>query len=82
MIIRTVLSSAVLALVGLLFVALSSQLWNRYQEETAALGFSGVYERYLAAQAGFDDDPQGYRAFVEAERAPLPAVREASAIEE
>ena len=82
MIIRTVLSSAVLALAGLLFVALSGHLWSRYQEETAALGFSGTYERYLAAQAGFADDSQGYRAFAEAERAPLPVIREASAIEE
>ena len=28
-------------------------VWDRYEQETAALGFNGVYERYLASQAGF-----------------------------
>jgi hypothetical protein len=50
-IIRALFSLAVLALAGLLIVALSSQLWARYQDETAALGFSGVYGR-LASQVG------------------------------
>jgi hypothetical protein len=52
-------------------------LWERYTEETAALGFSGIYERYLASQAGFSDDAQGYRA---ASRVGM--VYEASALEE
>ena len=76
-IIRTVLCSAVLALAGLLFVALSGHLWSRYQEETAALGFSGVYER-LASQVGLWGSSN---AVDEGERAPLPVVREA-AVEE
>jgi hypothetical protein len=32
-------------------------LWDRYSQETEALGFNGIYERYLASQAGFPDDP-------------------------
>src|SRR5262245_16917589 len=48
-IIRAVFSLAVLALAGVLMVALSGHLWGRYQEETAALGFGGVSER-LASQ--------------------------------
>jgi hypothetical protein len=41
-------------------------LWD----ETAALGFDGVYERYLASQAGFPDDPKAYRVADEAKRVP------------
>jgi hypothetical protein len=52
-------------------------LWERYTEETAALGFSGIYERYLAGQAGFGDDAQGYRAALHPG-----IVQEASASEE
>ena len=48
-IIRAVFSLAVLALAGALMVALSGHLWGRYQEETAALGFSGVSARLAAA---------------------------------
>jgi hypothetical protein len=48
----------------------------------AALGFSGIYERSLAAWAGFAGDPQGYRAFAEAERTLPLIVRQASALEE
>jgi hypothetical protein len=40
-------------------------LWDRYSQETAALGFGGIYERYLASQAGFPDDP---RAAIEVDR--------------
>jgi hypothetical protein len=43
-------------------------LWDRYEKETAALGFDGIYERYLASQAGFPDDPKAYRAADEANR--------------
>ena len=81
MIIRAVFSLAVLAFAGVLVVALSGHLWNRYQEETVALGFSGIYER-LASQVGFSGSPNAYRAFVEAEQTPLPDVRGAVAVEE
>lgn len=56
------------AVLGFLFLVLMG-LWDRYERETAALGFSSVYERYLASQAGFPGDPQGYRAAAEVERA-------------
>jgi hypothetical protein len=52
----------VLALVGLLSGVLITHLWDRYSQETEAMGFSGIYERYLASQAGFGDDAQAYRA--------------------
>jgi hypothetical protein len=44
------------------------------------LGFSGIYERYLAA--GFADDPKAYRAVVEAEHARTAGVGETAGIEE
>lgn len=50
-----------LAILGFLFLVLMG-LWDRYERETAALGFSGVSERYLAWHAGFAGDPQAYRA--------------------
>jgi hypothetical protein len=80
-IIRAVFSLAVVALAGVLVVALSGHLWGRYKEETAALGFSGVYER-LASQVGFPGDPNASLAFVEAEQVPPLVVREAVAPEE
>jgi hypothetical protein len=46
------------------------------------LGFSGIYERYLASQAGFADDAKGYRAVVEAESTRTAVVAETAAIEE
>ena len=52
------------AALGFLFLVLMG-LWDRYERETAALGFSGVYER---SQAGFAGDPQAYRAAADAER--------------
>ena len=51
---------AAIAVVGFAFLVLMG-LWDRYERGAAALGFSGPYERYLAAQAGFQDDPRGYR---------------------
>ena len=57
-------------------------LWDRYSQETEALGFNGIYERYLASQAGFPDDPKAYRAAAEAERARQGVGRETAAIEE
>lgn len=37
-------------------------LWDRYEQEAAALGFSGPVERHAATQTGFPNDPEGYRA--------------------
>jgi hypothetical protein len=51
---------AAFAILGFVFLVLMG-LWDRYERGAAALGFSGPYERYLAAQAGFPDDPRGYR---------------------
>ena len=51
---------AAIAVVGFAFLVLMG-LWDRYERGAAALGFSGPYERYLAALAGFPDDPRGYR---------------------
>ena len=63
--------------VGVLSAVLIGHLWDRYSQETEALGFSGIYERYLASQAGFGDDAQAYRAMSHAGM-----VQEASALEE
>src|SRR6516165_4613449 len=78
---RVLLTLAVLALGGFVLLVLIG-LWDRYEKETAALGFSGIYERYVAWQAGFADDPKAYRAAVEAERARTAGVGETAAIEE
>jgi hypothetical protein len=51
-------------------------LWDGYEQETKALGFSGIYERYLASQAGFADDAKAYRPVVEAESARTAVVAE------
>jgi hypothetical protein len=94
-IIRAAFSLAVLALVGILIVALSGHLWGRYQEETAALGFGGVSER-LVSQVGVAGPVNAFWAFAEAELGSVlgyapqvqpqpvspPVVREAAAIEE
>jgi hypothetical protein len=58
---RILVGLAALALVGFVALALIG-LWDRYSREATALGFSGPYERYLASQAGFPDDPKAYRA--------------------
>jgi hypothetical protein len=63
---RILLTLTGLAVSGLLLLVLIG-LWDRYEEETAALGFGGIYERYLASQAGFSVDLKG-RAAPEAER--------------
>jgi hypothetical protein len=65
---RILLTLTGLAVSGLLLLVLIG-LWDRYEEETAALGFGGIYERYLASQAGFSVDLKG-RAAPEAERRP------------
>jgi hypothetical protein len=62
---RILLTLAVLAVTGFVLLVLIG-LWDRYQQETAALGFGGIYERYLASQDGFSSDR---RARATAERA-------------
>ena len=52
---------AAFAILGFLFLVLMG-LWDRYEREAVALGFSGIYEHFLASQAGFARDPQGHRA--------------------
>jgi len=74
---RTVSVWTILLLAGVLSGVLIDHLWNRYSQETEALGFSGVYERYLASKAGFGDDAQAYRAMSHAGM-----VQEASVLEE
>jgi hypothetical protein len=64
---RILVSLAALALGGFAVLVLIG-LWDRYSQETATLGFRGIYERRLASQAGFPDDPKAYRAAAEAER--------------
>jgi hypothetical protein len=59
---RIVSGLTVLALAAVLGGMLTGQLWTRYSEEAQVLGFSGIFERILAAQAGFGDDAQAYRA--------------------
>ena len=78
---RILLALALLAVAGFVLLVLIG-LWDRYEQETAALGFSGIYERHLASQAGFADDPKAYRAVVEAEHARTAGVGETAAIEE
>ena len=78
---RVLLTLTALAVTGFVLLVLIG-LWDRYEKETAALGFSGIYERYLASQAGFADDPKAYRAAVEVERARTAGVGETAAIEE
>jgi hypothetical protein len=78
---RILLTLAFLAVAGFVLLVLIG-LWDPYEQETGALGFSGIYERYLASQAGFADDPKAYRAVVEAEHTRTAGVGETAAIEE
>ena len=78
---RILLSSIAFALTGFVVLTLIG-LWDRYEQETKALGFSGIYERNLALQAGFADDPKAYRAVVEAEHTRTAGVKETAGIEE
>jgi hypothetical protein len=55
---RILISLTAFALAGFLLLVLIG-LWDGYEQETKALGFSGIYERYLASQAGFADDAKG-----------------------
>ena len=63
---RILLTVAALAVTGFMLLVLIG-LWDRYEQETAVLGFRGIYERYLAWQAGLSVDPKG-RAAAKAER--------------
>ena len=65
---RILVSLTAFAFAGFFLLVLIG-LWDGYEQETKALGFSGIYERYLASRAGFADDAKGYRAVVEAESA-------------
>jgi len=58
---RILLTGAVFAAAGFVLLVLVG-LGDRYEKETKALGFTGAYERYLAWQAGFPNDPKAYRA--------------------
>jgi hypothetical protein len=66
---------AAFAILGFLFLVLMG-LWDRYEREAAARGFSGVYEHFLASQAGFASDPQGYRAAFVGDASSLAALEE------
>jgi hypothetical protein len=79
---RILLTLGGLAAAGFLFLVLIG-FGDRYEKETKALGFSGLYERYRASQAGFPNDPQGYREAAKVERARQGAGgREMAVIEE
>ena len=82
MIRRILFSLPVLALAGALAYTLTVHLWNRYQAETVAMGFSGISESYLAFQSGFLDEMQAFRALAETPRTPSAAGRETAAVEE
>ena len=78
---RILLNVSVVVLAGALVLVLMGHLWARYEEQAVAAGFTGIYERYLASQAGFADDPQAYRDAAAAEAAPASG-RETAALEE
>jgi len=67
---RILLSLAAFALAGFLLLVLIG-LWDGYEEETKASGFSGIYERYLASQASFADDAKAYRAQLHDKHVPV-----------
>ena len=75
---RRICAFTALTLVWSLGLVLAGHLWNRYSNETEVLGFDGIYERILAAQAGFADDAKAYRAAT----AGAGFVQKASALEE
>src|SRR5262249_45166397 len=78
---RILVSLTASAIAGFLLLVLIG-LWDGYEREAKALGFSGIYERYLASQAGFAEDPKAYRVAVEAKHARTAVVGETAAIEE
>ena len=58
---RVLLTLALLAISGFVLLVLIG-LWDRYEKEATAFGFSGPYERYLASHAGFPNDARAYHA--------------------
>ena len=78
---RILVGLTAFALAGFFLLVLIG-VWDGYEQETKALGFSGIYERYLASRARFADDAKAYRAVVEAERVQTAVVAETAAIEE
>jgi hypothetical protein len=52
---RTLLTLAAVALGGFVVLVLVG-LWDHYEQEAKASGFSGIYERYLGSKAGFLSD--------------------------
>ncbi len=59
---RILLTLTGLAVTGFVLLVLIG-LWDRYEQETAALGFTGIYERFLAPQAGFQlEGPRSRRS--------------------
>jgi hypothetical protein len=80
MIIRNLLSLSVLALTGYLVLVLGGHLWDRHAQETQAMGFSGIYERYVASRA--PDDANTYRAAAETDGAREVPSRESATREE
>jgi hypothetical protein len=56
--IRTLCTCVVLSGVAGLSGVVTGHLWSRYADENGLLRFSGVYQRILAAQAGFVADPR------------------------
>ena len=65
---RILLALGGLAAAGFLLLVLIG-FGDRYEKETKALGFSGLYERYRASQAGFPNNPQAYREAAKVQRA-------------
>jgi hypothetical protein len=78
---RILLGSATLALAAFAVLVLIG-LWERHARETTALGFSGIYERYLAFQAGFPNDATAYREATEIARMSASTPGETAAFEE
>jgi xanthine/uracil permease len=76
---RTLCTFLVLSCVAGLSGVLIGHLWNRYADENGLLRLGGIYQRIVAAQAGFIDVAQGYWAATGAQDRLMP---EASAFEE
>jgi hypothetical protein len=78
---RILLGSATLALAAFAVLVLID-LWQRHAQEATALGFSGIYEHYLAFQAGFPNDATAYREATEIARMSASTPGETAAFEE
>ena len=78
---RILLGSATLTLAALAVLVLMG-LWERQAQEATALGFSGIYEHYLAFQAGFPNDATAYREATEIARMSASTPGEPAAFEE